>query len=146
MSDTTPSLSDIVGALERALRTEPVPGLVSVYVFGSHAAGRPHRESDIDLGVLLDRRVHPSKEARFRERVRFSAWAVGVLHRNAVDVVVLNDAPPHLGRHIVTSGCRVVSLDAEADHAYLRDVQLQAADLTPFLDRMRRIKLDALAR
>lgn len=146
MSDTTSAPSAIISVLERLLRAEAVPGLVSAYVFGSHAAGRAHRESDVDLGVLLDRRVHPSRDARFGERVRLSAWVVGALHQNAVDVVVLNDAPPQLGRHIVTSGCRVFCLDPDADHAFVRDVQLQAADLQPFLDRTRRIKLDALAR
>jgi hypothetical protein len=40
----------------------------------------------------------------------------------------------------------VYRADPGADHAYVRDVQLRAADLEPFLRRMRRIKLDALAR
>jgi hypothetical protein len=146
MTDGRAASSEIIGTLERLLATEPVPGLVSLYVFGSHAAGRPHRESDVDLGVLLDRRAHGTREARFHERVRLSAWAIGAVHRNEVDVVVLNDAPPLLARHIVTSGRRVFCGDAEADHAFVRDVQLRAADLEPFLRRLRRIKLDALAR
>ena len=78
--------------------------------------------------------------------MRLTAWAVGALHWNAVDVVVLNDAPPGLGRCIVTTGRRVYCRDAEVDHAFVRDVQLRAADLEPFLRRARRIKLDALAR
>jgi predicted nucleotidyltransferase len=138
--------SDIAGALEGLLHERPVRGLVSAYLFGSHAAGRAHRESDVDLGVLLDRRAHSTPEARFDERVRLTAWAVGALHRNAVDVVVLNDAPPGLARHIVTTGRRVYCRDPEADHAFVRDVQLRAADLEPFLRRARRIKLDVLAR
>jgi hypothetical protein len=79
-------------------------------------------------------------------RVRLSAWAVGALHRNDVDVVVLNDAPPQLARHIVMTGRRVSCRDAEADHAFVSDVQLWAADLEPFLRRARLIKFDALAR
>lgn len=35
--------------------------------------------------------------------------------------------------------------DAAADHAFVRDVQLRAADLEPFLRRLRRVKLEALA-
>jgi hypothetical protein len=60
--------------------------------------------------------------------------------------VVLNDAPPSFGRHIVTRGRRVSCADPEADDAFRRDVQLRAADLEPFLRRMRRLKLEALAR
>jgi predicted nucleotidyltransferase len=29
--------------------------VVAAYLFGSHASGRAHRESDVDVGVLLDR-------------------------------------------------------------------------------------------
>ncbi len=61
-------------------------------------------------------------------------------------MIVLNDAPPELGRHIVTRGKRVFCDDPDADHAFVRDVQLRAADLAPFLRRMRRIKLDSLSR
>jgi predicted nucleotidyltransferase len=138
--------STIVEALAAGLTAEPAAGLVSMYLFGSHAGDRAHRESDVDIGVLLDRRVHATREARFAERVRLSAWAMGALHADAVDVVVLNDAPPHLGRRIATTGVRIFCADAEADHAFVRDVQLRAADLEPFLRRTRRIKLDALAR
>ena len=82
---------ETVATLERLLQEERIPGLLSVYLFGSHAAGRAHRESDVDIGVLLDRAAHPGREARFAEPVRLSAWAVGALHRPAVDVVVLNE-------------------------------------------------------
>jgi predicted nucleotidyltransferase len=138
--------STIVDTLTARLVTDPPPGLVSLYLFGSYAGDRAHRESDVDLGILLDRRIHPTQEARFDERVRLSAWAIGALHVRSVDVVVLNDAPPLLGRHIVTSGVRVFCLDGDRDRDFVRDVQLRAADLEPFLRRTRRIKLDALAR
>jgi hypothetical protein len=59
---------------------------------------------------------------------------------------VLNDAPPTLGRRIVTSGRRVYCADPERDHAFVRDVQLRAADLEPFLRRTREVKLAAIRR
>lgn len=146
MNERNAGAPHIARRLEHLLIGQPVAGLASVYLFGSHADGRAHGESDVDLGVLLDRRVHSTREARFSERVRFTAWAIGALHRNAIDVVILNDAPPGLARHIVTTGRRVCCHDADVDHAFVRDVQLRAADLEPFLRRARRIKLDALAR
>ena len=33
------------------------PAIVSAYLFGSIAEGREHRDSDVDIGVLLDRRT-----------------------------------------------------------------------------------------
>jgi predicted nucleotidyltransferase len=117
-----------------------------VYLFGSQAAGRAHRESDVDVAVLLRWDVYPTPQERFEARLRLIADLSAALGRNDVDLVVLNDAPPLLGRHVVTTGRRLLCADPEADHVYVRDVQLRAADLQPWLERMARIKLDALRR
>ncbi|HVS03244.1 MAG TPA: nucleotidyltransferase domain-containing protein [Thermoanaerobaculia bacterium] len=122
------------------------PEVVAVYLFGSHAEGRAHRESDVDLGVLLDRDRLPSEKERFETRLRLAGQLEGRLGTGRVDVVILDDAPPTLGREIVTRGELLVCRDATREHAFRRDVQLRAADLAPFLRRMRQIKLEALAR
>ena len=75
-----------------------------------------------------------------------TADIIAVMHRNEVDLVVLNDAPPLFARRVVLDGWLVHWADADAEHAFRRDVQLRAADIAPFLDRMRRIKLEALSR
>lgn len=118
----------------------------SAYLFGGHAAGREHRDSDVDVAVLLPWERFPTRRERFERRLRLTADLIAALHRNDVDLVVLNDLPPLLGRRIVTEGVALARRDAEADHAYRRDVQLRAADLEPFLRRMEGIQLEALAR
>src|SRR5215212_3401720 len=132
-----------------ALRTyfsgRPELGVASVYLFGSHAEGRAHRESDVDLAVLLEWDRHPTDRDRFEARVLLSAELISVLHCNEVDVVILNDVPPLFGRRIVYEGIRVFLEDPEADFAYVRDVQIRAADLAPWLERARKVKLEALA-
>ena len=60
--------------LEALFREPPVPGLVSPYLFGSHAEGRSHRESDIDVAVLLRHAAHPTARERFEVRLRLSSW------------------------------------------------------------------------
>lgn len=130
--------------LRRYFEDTPATGVVSAYLFGSVARGAEHAESDVDVGVLLDRSRHADRADRTEARIRFTSDLIHVLGRNEVDVVVLNDAPPELGRAIVTRGERVYCAAPEADHAFVRDVQLRAADLDPFLRRMRRIKLEAL--
>lgn len=134
----------VTGILTRVLDGEAAT-LLSAYLFGSHAEDRAHRESDVDVGVLLSRERLPTAAQRFEERVRLAA-RLGSELKCPVDVVVLNDAPPGLGRHVVTRGVRIVCRDPEADHTFVRDVQLRAADLEPFLRRLRRVKLEALAR
>jgi predicted nucleotidyltransferase len=122
-----------------------VPGLVSAYLFGSFANGRAHRQSDVDVGVLLSYEAYPSPADRFDIRLRLTGRLSATLKRDA-DVVILNDAPPQLARHIMTSGRRVFLGDAAADHATLRTVLSRAADLEPFLRRMRHLKLASLER
>lgn len=132
--------------IETALRRfcDAEASVVSAYVFGSRAEGRAHRESDLDVGLLL-RHQRDGAAPRFALRVRASSQLeASTGHRT--DVVVLNDAPPTLARHIVTRGRRICCRDTELDHAFVRDAQLRAADLEPFLRRTRRVKLEALAR
>jgi predicted nucleotidyltransferase len=132
-------------ALERAFAELPVPGVVSAYLFGSHAEGRSHGESDVDVGILLRHDAYPTRRDRFEARIRMSALIGSALRRDRIDVIVLNDAPPQLARRVVTSGRRVFCADGGIDHAFVRDSQLRAADIAPFLRRTRRRKLDALA-
>jgi predicted nucleotidyltransferase len=138
--------TELKRALEGLSSSVAPEGVLSVYLYGSHAAGRAHRESDVDVGVLLAWDRYRTARARFQVRVRLSAFLAAELGESRIDVVTLNDVPPQLGRHIVTTGCRVFCSDVEADHAFRRDVQLRAADLEPFLRRTRLVKLAALAR
>jgi predicted nucleotidyltransferase len=120
-------------------------GVVSAYLFGSESLGLAHRESDVDVGVLLDRRLYPQRADRFDARLHL----IGILQTAAgreVDLVVLNDAPPHLARRIMTEGRRLMVTDPVLDHAHLRTMLSRAADLEPFLRRTRAVKLAALAR
>ena len=134
----------IADRLRRYFRETRLPGLVSAYLFGSHAAGRAHRESDVDVGVCLDRRVLPERAARFELRVRLTSDLIHAVRCNDVDVVVLNDAPPLLARHVLRRGLRVFCAAPDLDRGFYRDVQIRAADLEPFLKRFRRRTLEEL--
>ena len=116
-------------------------GTISAYLFGSFAEGREHRESDVDVGLVLDRNVHATERARFEVRVLLGTRIGDVVGR-AADVVILNDAPPLFARAVVTRGKRIFCSDPEIDHAFVRDAQLRAADVEPFMRRMRGIALE----
>lgn len=124
---------------------QQVPGIVSAYLFGSVADGRAHRESDVDVGILLDRAVHPRPADRFDARLRCVGRLSAALGREA-DVVILNDAPPQLARHIMATGDRALLNDPAVDHAFRRTTMSRAADLEPFLRRARQVKLQSLDR
>lgn len=132
--------------LRRYFEEHPEWGVAAAYLFGSHAAGREHRESDIDIAVLLLRNHHPNESGRFDVRVRLTSELIHVLGRNDVDLVILNDAPPLLGRRIVYDGVLLFEGDAEAHRIYVRDVQILAADLEPYLRKWEKVLLESLAR
>jgi predicted nucleotidyltransferase len=136
----------IANELKRFFGETAPKGVVSAYLFGSHSEARSHRESDVDVAVLLDRRAFGTNRERFEERLRLIGAVGSALGRNDVDLVILNDVPPELGARIVTRGLRLFCSDPEVDHGFVRDVQLRAADLAPFLRRVRRIKLEAIKR
>jgi len=140
------SALNVADVLSSVFRDLDVSYVISAYLFGRHATGTAHRESDVDVGVLLDWQAFPDAAARFDERVRLVAVLVGALHRNDVDLVILNDAPPQLARHVLTTGRRVFCRDVDADHAFLRTTLSRAADIEPFLRRTRRVKLAAIKR
>jgi hypothetical protein len=138
--------SDLADTLSGAFDGAHAFGVISAYLFGRHASGTAHRESDVDVGVLLDWKAFPDAAARFDEGMRLGTALIAALHRNDVDLVILNDAPPQFARHVLTTGRRVFCRDAEADHAFLRTTLSRAADLEPFLRRTRRLKLAAIKR
>lgn len=124
---------------------QQVRGVISAYLFGSLAEGRAHRDSDVDVGILLDRAVYPRAADRFDVRLRCVGLLGAVVGRET-DVVILNDAPPQLARHILAAGERLLLNDAAVDRAFRRTTWSRAADLEPFLRRARRVKLQSLDR
>lgn len=143
MSSQRPSPT-VEARLRERFPSDRYPEVVSLYLFGSVAEGTTHRDSDIDVGVLVDRDAAPSRADRSELRVRLGSELIALTGRNEVDVVVLNDAPPLLARAIVTGGKRLLCRNEEDDRRFVLDTLLRAADLEPWLRRMKRIKTDAL--
>lgn len=140
------NVADLASRIAALLRGSDGRGVVAVYLFGSHATGRAHRESDLDVGVVLRHDEFPTAAARFEAGLRLHGLMSAAGERTPVDLVVLNDAPPGLAAAVVTTGRCLVCLDAEAEHAFRRDAQLRAADLEPFLRRAALLKRQAIAR
>ena len=122
------------------------PGVVSAYLFGSHARGAAHADSDVDVGVVLEPGRGADRVAQDSLALALTADLVGATHCDAVDVVILNRVSPELSYRVLAEGRRLYRADPEADHAFVRTVLLRHADLRPFLERTRRTKLAALRR
>ncbi len=106
------------------------PRVQAIYLFGSTADGSAREGSDIDLAVLIGARISLGDELRLR------AIAIEELHREDIDFVILDHAPPLLRYEVVTRGRRLFARDSFAadmfehraimtylDTAYLRKMQ-----------------------
>lgn len=85
---TAVSERESLARVRRVFAAHPVPGVLSVYVFGSIAEGRAHAESDIDLGVLFDRDVYPDERSRFEAQLDLRRYLSPASVGREVDVVV----------------------------------------------------------
>src|SRR5262245_25966253 len=77
-------------------------GVLAAYVFGSVAAGRARRDSDIDIAVLLRDAMPQSR--MFQCRLNLIADLGAKLHRSDIDVVILNEASPLLAHRVLSRG------------------------------------------
>ena len=105
--------------------------VVLAYLFGSEAKGTTNSESDIDIAVLLSDQVLQSEYGQ--RVVDLNTELIGIFQRDAIDVALLNNAPPLLAFQVVRHG--VVIYDS--DHQYVSfyiDTFNRYADTQPLRD------------
>lgn len=86
--------------------------ILEAYLFGSQARGEGQAHSDIDVAVFVDEKnVEPGP---FGYRSALTSTLMSGLATNAVDVVVLNGAPPLLYHRVLRDGVRLFSRDLRA--------------------------------
>jgi predicted nucleotidyltransferase len=88
------------------------PEILEAYLFGSRARGEGQAHSDIDIAVFIDEaKVEPGP---FGYRAELTSALMSGLGTNAVDVVVLNRAPPLVYHRVLRDGSRLCSRDLRA--------------------------------
>jgi predicted nucleotidyltransferase len=91
-------------SIQRVLERHPDVRLA--YVFGSVARGHERVGSDVDIAILFQNAPAPATVDRLAIDLQRA------LHR-AVDLVVLNSAPPLLAREAITGGRLIVCRDED---------------------------------
>ena len=76
------------------------PDVIAVYLYGSHAAGKGGRASDVDIGVLMD---SSDRKTQVEKRTRYMLELAAVL-RKEIHPVILNSAGEEPMRQIFTKG------------------------------------------
>ncbi|HEX8067681.1 MAG TPA: nucleotidyltransferase domain-containing protein [Thermoleophilaceae bacterium] len=121
------------GRLAAALDREPV---IAAMLIGSQARGTQGPLSDVDLAVWLDPAL--TVDERLRVRLELIAAAVDVLRSEAVDVAVLNDAPPLMKHRAIGDGLRLVERDAQSRLRLEVDALIEYLDTQPLRDELER--------
>lgn len=135
----TTTLSDAAPAVARACRKRRE--IQAAYVFGSVAQGRARPDSDIDVAVLLGRR--PSARRALGYRLKLAGDLGAALHRDDVQVVVLNDAPPLLAQRVLSLGTLVFERSRSARVRFQVQTAGRYDDLVPTMERyIARLKRD----
>jgi predicted nucleotidyltransferase len=110
------------------------PEILEAYLFGSLSRGEGQAHSDIDVAVFVDEeKVEPSL---FGYRWELTSALMSGLGTNAVDVVVLNDAPPLLYHRVLRDGVRLLSRDLRATTVREGRALSRHCDFAPHLARV----------
>ena len=123
------SLEDI----ERRLRDYAAgKALVALYLFGSTAAGTDTRLSDVDVAVLLPEELPKADYLEFR--LELAAELSQLLRTDAVDLVILNEAPPLLRHRAIIQGKLIYSGDDIARVRFEVRTLQEYLDVKPLLN------------
>jgi predicted nucleotidyltransferase len=122
--------SSIAHAVARSAAKRPE--IQAAYVFGSVATGRVRADSDVDVAVLIDRRIRRSRTLSYR--LKLMADLGSALHRSDVEVVILNDAPPLLAHRVLSRGVLAFERSRSARVRFQVKTAAQYLDLIPMFE------------
>jgi predicted nucleotidyltransferase len=122
---------------------EATPVLVA-YLFGSQAVGRAGPASDYDIAVLFAPEASAAERGRWR--LELIGRLIDVYHSDAIDLVILNDAPPLLRFEVIRVRHVLYNSDDEARFAFEVRTMQEWFDWEPRYTRMQRARLKHFAK
>lgn len=115
--------------LEKVFRKNKV---VFAYLFGSQANGKTGPMSDIDIAVYFNTKLNSNQ--RFNQKFRLMADLSGLLKKEEIDIVALNDAYPLLAHRILKYGRLIYCQDIKQEKNYEDRAIGEYLDWQPYLE------------
>ncbi|KXB06146.1 hypothetical protein AKJ53_01210 [candidate division MSBL1 archaeon SCGC-AAA382F02] len=111
--------------------------VLAAYLYGSIAKGTTHKESDVDIALLLEEGFSPEGlyTARISEEIEKKMNA-----NREVDVRVLNDRPITFQHQVLRDGKKIFTRDRRARINFETEVYDRYLDYRPFFDRFNEIR------
>jgi predicted nucleotidyltransferase len=106
--------------------------VLEAYLFGSQVRGEARAHSDVDVAVYV-------ADVNAFDEVGVAAELMSALGRDAVDLVVLNRAPPLLYHRVLRDGERVLSRDLRATTVREGEALSRYCDYVPQLAKIDRV-------
>lgn len=103
VSEKLPALIDLVSG---------DTDVVALFVFGSLATGELTPLSDLDLGILLDKKL--SGQERFDKHIDLIGKFTGLMNTDEIDIIILNNAPMRFVNKVLTTGKLLFERDRQA--------------------------------
>jgi hypothetical protein len=120
-------LDEILAQVHPCLAAKPQ--VLFSYVFGSAARGEARPDSDVDIAVYLDTETVQADAGSFRTSLLTELLMC--LHRNDVDLVILNQAPVVLQHRVLRDGVLILSRDEPGRVAFTVDTLRRYVDTAP---------------
>lgn len=125
---------ELLARIARALA--PRAEIQEAYLFGSRARGGAGPLSDIDVAVHVDMDMARAAAGPWGYRAGVVSDLMCALRTDAIDVVVLNRAPPLLYHRVLRDGKRAFSRDLRATTTREGRAISRYCDFAPWMDRM----------
>jgi uncharacterized protein len=129
-----------LNALAERWRTDG--DISAVFLHGSRARGNARAQSDVDLAVIL--RADLTASQRWHKRLELLDAAAAILGTDAVDLVILEEAPAPVAHRAIRDGRLIVDRDQRRRVEVVEDVfrrYLDEAWLRRVLDESLRKRL-----